>query len=292
MVQSNDASDNSGSTSESANDQINEAQADSGNSADEFETGSGGRRLQTDTDAADDPAADTNAADEPEACTDTMDPACKVLHISQGTTSFRDALWQDNNDHIVEGEANENIGKLYSTWLTLEAGQKYYIEASHYVHGANMHLSVGVEIEPADGPIESHPNIKPQEQSLVLTQKLTRDTSEVRITGADGGLFVLFFMKKDMDFWVSEPIEAGCSAGKFKAAIVEFYNSELGIEPVVSRKCYDSLDRRIDCDTEEPELIKDHVYQIKILKSIWNPSTTTLNAIPINTTSILLTGAP
>ena len=51
-----------------------------------------------------------------------MDPACKVLHISQGATSFRDALWYDNNDHIVRGDPNQNIGKLYSTWLTLQAG--------------------------------------------------------------------------------------------------------------------------------------------------------------------------
>lgn len=99
-------------------------------------------------------------------------------------------------------------------------------------------------------------------------------------------------MKQDMSFWVSNPIEAGCKPGKFKDAIKDFYNDELGIEPVVNRKCIDFYDRETDCETEEPELIRDHIYLIKILKSIWVPSTTTLNAIPISTSSILLTTSP
>ena len=86
-----------------------------------------------------------------------MDPACKVLHISGSSSDFRGIMYQDNSDTTT----NENIGTLFSTWVTLQAGQKYYIETSHFFQGTS-HLTVGVEIEPASGPIANHPKTKPQ----------------------------------------------------------------------------------------------------------------------------------
>ena len=87
-----------------------------------------------------------------------MSPDCKQLHIEGSAAGFRSVLYQDNEDSA----SNANIGTIYSQWLTLTAGQKYYIEASHSVAGGTHHLSVGVEIEPAEGADSNHPKMKPQ----------------------------------------------------------------------------------------------------------------------------------
>ena len=133
-------------------------------------------------------------------------------------------MYQDNSDTTT----NENIGTLFSTWVTLQAGQKYYIETSHFFQGTS-HLTVGVEIEPASGPVANHPKTKPQRQSLTLTHKLTRDETELRVRAADGNQFIMFYIKPDLEYWFSDEIIAGCSANELKNAISGYYTEVHGV---------------------------------------------------------------
>ena len=56
-------------------------------------------------------------------------------------------------------------------------------------------------------------------------------------------------------------------------------------------KCYDPNNEIIDCDSAAEE-IQEHVYTIKVPKSIWIPSTTSLAALPIDTYSSLVVTLP
>ena len=47
-------------------------------------------------------------------------------------------------------EDDSFISKVFTPWITLAAGQKYYTEATLLEWGGNEHLSVGVEIKPTD----------------------------------------------------------------------------------------------------------------------------------------------
>ena len=105
--------------------------------------------------------------------------------------------------------------------------------------------------------------------SLRIHQNITdRDTTELEVNNADGGVFLLAFLKpgrtgeKDDDYFLTNNITAGGSAAHIKSAIKDYYRMRdvSGTNPSVSMKlCRGFDDVEIDCSSPEEE-IRDYVY--------------------------------
>ena len=121
---------------------------------------------------------------------------------------------------------------------------------------------------------------------------LSRDTTELRVSNADGKFYVLMYLNPiDMEPWYSEDIETGCSAGALKAAIGGYYSSVFGTNPHVSKHCIDYNNSTIDCNAAADE-IRDHMYTITVPRSIGIASTNQIMAVPIDTRSSLVVRLP
>ena len=51
---------------------------------------------------------------------------------------------------VTYKEDDSQLGSVFSEWVTLTAGTRYYTESTMYEHGGTEHITVGVEIAPTD----------------------------------------------------------------------------------------------------------------------------------------------
>lgn len=118
-----------------------------------------------------------------------------------------------------------------------------------------------------------------------------RDTTELEVLGADGGVFLLAFLKPDAsgdsdnDYHLTKNITAGASASEVKSAIRDYYRrgDVAGTDPQVSMKLCRGFDElEIDCSSPAEE-IRDYVYNIKVPRSISKPSCMAVMVIPMST---------
>ena len=178
----------------------------------------------------------------------------------------------------------------------MKAGQAYYIEGQHSQGGGAFYFGIGVEIEPADlSLLVDHPNLSRQEMSLRIHQTIEdRDTTELTVSGADGGFFYLAFWQDDADgWWFTEEIAAGCDADTLLAAIQEYYEPLLPYSsPIVEKTaCRDFEGLDVDCGAAA-ETISDHVYEIRIPRSLDGPSCSQVQTIPTNTNATISVKLP
>jgi len=79
-----------------------------------------------------------------------------------------------------------------SDWITLEAGQKYYVEANHLNGWGGQHFSTGVEIE-QEVLNPAHPNNIKEVQKLSFHTEDKREMHVLTIDNPDTGNFRLQF---------------------------------------------------------------------------------------------------
>ena len=144
-----------------------------------------------------------------------------------------------------------------------------------------MHWTVGVEINP-DVPISDHRNLKPGRQGLFIHQDLQRDTSQLRITDADGEKFRLIMtrMKSNGEvLYIKSPeIRAGCGAKTLEESIKKYYEQQGWPKPDITLECAFEDGTTVpeaDCNQQG---IKTHIYTIEVTKSISVPSQ--INVVP------------
>lgn len=90
--------------------------------------------------------------------TDPTNPAAKEKLLERTHhTSFRN--WE-NKDNTVD-PSNPKIGKIFSEWITLKGGHKYYFESPMNDFGGEGHWTVGVEINPSVPAPANNYNLKP-----------------------------------------------------------------------------------------------------------------------------------
>lgn len=119
---------------------------------------------------------------------------------------------------------------------------------------------------------------------LIVTQsELPRDTTEITVTNADDGEFIMVFLRPDnLEYINSEMIVSGASANNFRNSIKNIYQTVYGVAPSVTKICRDEDDIEMDCN-DDTKSIKDHVYTLIIEKSISGPSTTMIQLAAIST---------
>ena len=134
--------------------------------------------------------------------------------------------------------------------------------------------------------------MKPQRQSLTISQPLTRDTTELRVSNADGGTFILMYLNPvSMEYVLSEAVVTGCSAGDLKNAIADYYRDLFGTRPVVTKTCIGYEDLEVSCSAAAEE-IRDHIYSITVPRSISMASTTQIMAVPLDSWSSIVVTLP
>ena len=144
------------------------------------------------------------------------------------------------------------VGVMFSPWIDLVAGQKYYTESLLMEWNGAEHHSIGVEIQPTDMSSipANHPQKTHQYQRLKATQDIARDTMKVTINNPDMKEFVIMFqdpadVTKNI---ASSKIKAGDTADNFKEAVKTFYEeSRTGIAPTVSLHCQDATGTNRTC---------------------------------------------
>lgn len=215
---------------------------------------------------------------------DPADPAAaeEVLRRDKHTSwrNFYHPRSHYTNDTYPE---NSNIGSIFTLWMPLTGGVKYYMESDFGQGGGDMHWTVGVEINPTVPVPQTHPHMRPGRHGLFAHQDLQRDTSQLRIVGADGGTYRLMMLKEKIEdgYWQSDEIAAGCAPGELKKKIKGYYKDHFGTEPTVTLEC------GLNDGTLTPDCthvnVTEHVYTIEVPKSIPRPSQLTVTPY-LNTT--------
>ena len=183
---------------------------------------------------------------------DPDNPSAMQQLINRGShSSFRDWDFSAYTNNAV-----------YSDWVSLTQGVKYYYEAPLNQGSGEVHLSVGVEIEPDSGT-HSYPRHSKQVMTFGLEQDLIRDTMEVNVTLADDLYFVLMYQDMtSLEFEASGEIKAGCTADEFKEGIKAYYSARFGTDPTVSRHCTNvNATAVIDCATTTED-IESYIYTV------------------------------
>lgn len=110
------------------------------------------------------------------------------------------------------------------------------------------------------------------------------------MTNADDKEFVLIFVDKTGKFFPSEAIKAGCSANDLKGKIRGFYRQDWGTDPSVTLKCYEAnAGPETDC---AGSTVHEYRYTIETPKSISVPSTTSINAVNVDSQATIRTKIP
>ena len=113
---------------------------------------------------------------------DPLDPSVAEVIINRGEyTSFRNFYYYDSHyDAVLDptGAENPYIGSVFSLWIRLVGGTKYYMESNFGQGGGDLHWTVGVEINP-DVPVPDHNNLRPSRQGMFVHQDIQRDTSKL-----------------------------------------------------------------------------------------------------------------
>ena len=121
----------------------------------------------------------------------------------------------------------------------------------------------------------------------IFQSELKRDTTEVTVTNADNGIFIMVFLRPDnLEYIYSNNITSGASASSFRNSIRQVYRDVYNVVPDVTKICRDWEAFEVDCDNATAN-ITDHVYTIVIPKSITGPSTTSIQLASLTTNSSL-----
>jgi hypothetical protein len=113
---------------------------------------------------------------------DPTDPASKVEVLKQHHYTYYRQY--QNKESDVNSENFDDY--FYSQWMNLTGGQLYYIETRLGQGAGEVHLTVGVEINPVT-PIPDHPMQRSQQQSFKIAQdeaNVKFDTTKIILTDA------------------------------------------------------------------------------------------------------------
>ena len=78
-------------------------------------------------------------------------------------------------------------------------------------------------------------------------------------------------LKRNLEYFKSDLISAGCNAKDLKNKIKGYYKDQFGAEPNISLEC-ELNDGNMTADCSHVN-VTEHVYTIKVPKSIADPST-------------------
>ena len=218
------------------------------------------------------------------ALSDPMNPdAVEEVIRRKSHTSYRNFYYSENRYDPLDDPLPYEIGSIFSTWIPLVGGQKYYMQSNFGQGGGEEHWTIGVEIRPTVPVSKDHPHLKPGKSGFTIHQDgILRDTAQLRVNKADGGTFRLLLLKEDLEYWRSDNIVAGCSANSMKDKIKGFYKDQFKVDPNVSLSC-ELFDGTPAASCDEVD-VTDHVYTIEMTKSIDRPSV--LTALAVNNSTL------
>jgi len=133
--------------------------------------------------------------------------------------------------------------KHISDWISLEAGQSYYILGKYGEWTSMEHFTVSVEINPTDGVNQTHPLATTTMQQIAMDQINTNEQWSLTISSADTGSYKLNFLNpttKPASYWQSEAVKANANAGGFKSAIIGYYSKFFGTDIDVTLQMFDA----------------------------------------------------
>lgn len=196
--------------------------------------------------------------------TDPSDPAAAEQILSRGSyTGFRNFYYADNN---VDDPLNENIGKIFSVWIRLVGGQKYYMESTLGQGNGEHHWSVGVEIKPDVAVPLTHRHLKPGRQEVIVHQDLQRDVARFVVRQPDSGTYRIMMLRSNLEYFRTDEIRADTSAGDFRNKIKGYYKKEFGTDPLVDLECVlNNGTVTLSCSHVN---VTERVYTITVPKSI------------------------
>jgi hypothetical protein len=147
-----------------------------------------------------------------------------TIYTSDGVAGFR-------------GYFTVNGGKR-TQWLNLTKDNYYYIELKHIQYFGADHASVSVEIDDPTVTPGHHHTMK-EVQRFLITQNLTRDTTNITIQNPDGGEFTLTFVDpKTLANTVSGKLSTNMSAWDFNNAVKAYYTNVFNAWITVSKTMY------------------------------------------------------
>jgi len=127
---------------------------------------------------------------------------------SMQATDYRD-FWETSN----KGKWNRT-----SEWISLEAGEHYYIEAKHLEGGWRDHFSTAVEIEQTE--MTGHHHSMKEIQYLSVYPAQVYETTRINITNMDDGEYILLLLNpNDLKTNKTLLISANATADELKASI-------------------------------------------------------------------------
>ena len=200
--------------------------------------------------------------------------AATVIYRSDGWTSYRNYLAG---------------GRKTTDWLTLTAGEYYYLEARHIQRFGGDHLTVSVEID--DSTITpGHHHTTKEVHRHEIRQTLTREMTNITIDNPDGGEFTLGILNpKTNTVWTSGKMNTNMSEGQVYEALKGYYASVFDAWIRVTRVMY--MEDGVTTTTNVL-LSKKTIYTVYVMRSLASPSTTKITITRISTASLITPSTP
>ena len=201
-----------------------------------------------------------------------------IRHWAIGFRSYNHP--QDAND------ANIHV----SDWISLVAGESYYMEGHHLEYGHGEHFTVSMEFQSADST--AHPKASTSVQKFHISHTNVAEEWTLTINNPDSGSFLLNFIVATANGPVVKqtlPMNADMSAGTLRQRIVQLvYTKFYGSNIEVTKLRYDVNDVVTDVTAD----VVKAIYTIKVLKRINQASASTISAVPIDTAASVVATPP
>ena len=210
----------------------------------------------------------------------SCDDDCELWHSATADDSSAKAkilelTWaMDHRQYWIEG-TNGNVQA--SAWISMNAGDKHYLEGRHIEGSGHDHFTVSVEIEHS-AKTDHHMAVKEVQEFQIDTDQ-TFEKHRFTVMNPDSGEFVIFYMNtKNFTNVDTKSVKANANAGNFRAAIKDFFSGYFGSDINVVLEMYDAADAL----TTDAGLSVKNVYTVELRKLV---SGQTHSAITIAKTS-------
>jgi len=168
--------------------------------------------------------------------------------------------------------------KRISDWVSLQAGQAYYLETLGRDGDGGDHFSVGLEIEQTAISGHHHAIREVQEIGINVTQN--HELTKITVNNPDNTKYKIMFTSSDLKQNLTKDIVGTWTGGQVNGAISDYYHKVHGNWPDTTRVMYDSNG---NVTTNAADSVKN-VYTVQ-LRGLRGPTPTTVSATAVKSTA-------
>jgi hypothetical protein len=173
--------------------------------------------------------------------------------------------------------------KTISEWVTLTAGQKYYMDAKQAEATGHDHMTVSVEVEKTPEIPDNHFHAMKEIQYVSAQSNGAFEVSTLTIDNVDNGLFKMVLLATNGTPTATGTISANSTADELKGKLEKWFSGNVGSGIKVERFTYNAAG---NVTTNLTECTKS-IYNITLTKFIVGKSNSNMMVTKTGTTSTI-----